>query len=123
MNFDHPTSLSLLLLLPLPMAWMAVDAPGVSRSCLALKCAAFAILVIALADPESLIRINKMSLTVLMDTSASMPRDSIQRGETMLRDLVAKKSGADLRLVTFAGHSSLRPVPAQADKVTIPPGR
>ncbi len=63
-----------------------------------------------------------MAVTVLMDTSASMPRESLQRGEAMLRDLVRKNSGADLRLVTFAEHASLRAVPAQADEVNIPQG-
>src|SRR5262249_45971355 len=37
-------------------------------------------------------------------------------------DLVAKKSGAELRLVTFAGHPRLRTVPAQANQVSIPQG-
>ncbi len=57
-----------------------------------------------------------------MDTSASMPRESLQRGEAMLRDLVRKNSGADLRLITFAEHAKLRAVPAQADQVNIPQG-
>jgi Mg-chelatase subunit ChlD/uncharacterized membrane protein len=40
----------------------------------------------------------------------------------MLRDLVRKKSGADLRLITFAAHPSLQDVPAQANQVSIPMG-
>ena len=97
-------------------------APGASPACLALKCAAFAALVIALADPWAAMRTEKLAVTVLMDTSASMPRESLQRGEAMLRDLVRKNSGADLRLITFAEHPNLRAVPAQADKVSIPEG-
>jgi len=57
-----------------------------------------------------------------MDTSASMPLESVQRGEAMLRDLVRKKSGAELRLITFAGHPTLRDVPTQPDQVRIPQG-
>src|SRR5579863_3987717 len=97
-------------------------APGASPKCLVLKCAAFAALVIALADPWAPMHAEKLAITVLMDTSASMPRESLQRGEAMLRDLVRKNSGADLKLITFAAHPDLEAVPAQADKVAIPEG-
>jgi Ca-activated chloride channel homolog len=97
-------------------------APGASQKCLALKCAAFTALVIALAGPWAPMRVEKLAITVLMDTSASMPRESLRRGEAMLRDLVRRNSGADLRLITFAEHAKLRPVPAQADLVSIPQG-
>jgi Ca-activated chloride channel family protein len=118
-TFDQPIFLLLLGLLPVLWWWMR-KAPGASRLCLALKCAAFAVLVIALADPWAPMRVEKLAVTVLMDTSASMPRESLEHGEAMLRDLVRKKSGADLRLVTFAERPSLRSVPEQADKVSIP---
>src|ERR1700719_4496413 len=108
-------------LLPVLWWWMR-RAPGASRACLALKCAAFAVLVIALADPWAPMRVEKLAVTVLMDTSASMPRESLQHGEGMLRELVRKNSGADLRLITFAEHAKLRGVPAHADQVNIPQG-
>jgi len=76
--------------------------PGASSACLALKCAVFAVLVIALADPWASMRMQKLAVTVLLDTSASMPRESLLHGEAMLRDLVRKNSGASLRLITFA---------------------
>jgi len=99
----------------LPVLWMWMRRlPGASQTCLALKCAAFAALIIALAGPWAPMRMQKLAVTVLMDTSASMPRESLQRGEAMLRDLVRKNSGADLRLITFAEHSKLHTVPAQA---------
>src|ERR1700720_4428159 len=96
--------------------------PGSSPACLALKLAAFTALVIALAGPWAALRVEKLAMTVLIDTSASMPRESLQRGEAMLRDLVRKNSGADLRLITFAEHPTLHAVPAQPDKVSIPQG-
>src|ERR1700733_3681183 len=96
--------------------------PGASKVCLALKCAAFSALALALADPWAPLRVEKLAVTVLMDTSASIPRESLERGEAMLRDLVRKNSGADLRLITFAEHPDLQAVPAQADKVSIPQG-
>src|SRR6202040_3681647 len=108
-------------LLPILWWWMR-KAPGASPACLALKCAAFTALVIALADPWAPMRVEKLAVTVLMDTSASMPRESLEHGEAMLRDLVRKKSGGDLRLVTFAEPPSFRSVPEKADKVSIPQG-
>ncbi len=121
MTFDQPTFLLLLGLIP--VLWVLMRrAPGASPLCLALKCAAFAALAIALADPWAALREEKLAVTVLIDTSASMPRESLQRGEAMLRDLVRKNNGADLRLITFAEHPNLRPVPAQANLVRIPEG-
>jgi Ca-activated chloride channel homolog len=120
-TLDHPIFLLVLGLLPVLWVWMR-RMPAASQACLALKCAAFAALVIALAGPWAPLRVEKLAVTVLMDTSASMPRESIQRGEAMLRDLVRKNSGADLRLITFAEHAKLRPVPADAAAVKIPEG-
>src|SRR3984885_16227594 len=94
--------------------------PGASKVCLALKCAAFSALALALAGPWAPLRVEKLAVTMIMDTSASMPRESLQRGEAMLRDLVRKKSGADLRLVTFDAAPKLWPVPANAAKEAIP---
>jgi Ca-activated chloride channel family protein len=120
-TFEQPIFLVLTGLLP--VLWVLMrKLPGVSQTCLALKCAAFTALVIALAGPWAPLRVEKLAVTVLMDTSASMPRESLQRGEAMLRDLVRKNSGADLRLITFAEHPRLRVVPAQADQVNIPQG-
>ena len=121
MTFEQPIFLLMIGLLPVLWVWMR-RMPGASQTCLALKCAAFTALVIALAGPWAPLRVEKLAVTVLMDTSASMPRESLQRGEAMLRDLVRKNSGADLRLITFAEHAKLHGVPAQADQVNIPQG-
>ena len=121
MTFDQPIFLLLIGALPFLWVWMR-KMPGASPVCLALKCAAFTALAIALAGPWAPLRVQKLAITVLMDTSASMPRESLQRGEAMLRDLVRKKSGADLRLITFAEHAKLRAVPSQAEQVNIPQG-
>jgi Ca-activated chloride channel family protein len=120
-SFDHPLSLLFLLLLPALWVWMRAT-PGASRACMALKCAVFATLVIALSGPSARLHVNKLAVTLVMDTSASMPRQSLEQGEAMLRDLVRKKSGADLRLITFAGNPQLQPLPANAQQVTIPKG-
>jgi len=118
MTFDRPILLLLFLLLPL--AWiLARKLPGASRACLVLKCLVFAALVIALADPWAEMLTERLAITVLMDSSASMPKQSIERGQAILRDLVQKKSGAELRLITFAEHAKSQEVPQQPDKVTI----
>jgi Ca-activated chloride channel family protein len=119
--FDQPIFLALLLLLPILWVWMR-RVPGASPVCLALKCAAFAVLAIALADPWAPLRVQKLAVTVLVDTSASMPKESLQHAQIMLRDLVRKKSDADLCLITFAEHPTLRVIPRQADEVSIPQG-
>jgi len=120
-TFDQPIFLLIVGLLPVLWVWMR-KMPGASRTSLGLKCAAFAALVIALAGPWAPLRTEKLAVTVLMDTSASMPRESLQHGQTMLRDLVRKNSGADIRLITFAEHAKLVSVPTQADQVRIPQG-
>ena len=118
-TFDQPIFLLMLGLLPALWMWMR-KAPGASLRCLTLKCGAFVALVIALAGPWAPMRVEKVAVTVMMDTSASMPRESLRRGEAMLRDLVRHNSGADLRLITFAEHPKLQSVPAKAEQVRIP---
>jgi Ca-activated chloride channel homolog len=120
-TFIHPAALLLLLLIPILWMWMR-RMPGASRTCLALKCAIFAAMALALADPWAQMRVQKLAVTVLMDTSASMPRESLEHGQTMLRDLVRKNSGTELRLITFAADPHLHDVPRQADRVIIPQG-
>ncbi len=121
MTFERPIFFLLLVLLPL--VWLQMrKSPGASRACLVLKSVVFLILVIALADPWAPILVQKLAVTVAVDTSASMPRESLERGQAILRDLVAKKSGAELRLITFAENARLEPVAAQPEKVTVPQG-
>ncbi len=121
MTFARPQFLFLLLLLP--PTWLRMrKAQQSSRTCLALKCAAFAVLVVALADPWATMTATQMAITVLMDTSASMPRESLDHGQTILRDLVRQKSGAELRLITFGEWPQLVGVPGKADQVHIAQG-
>ena len=67
MTFDRPAFLLLLLLLPVLWMWFG-RAPGVSRAGLAFKCASFACLVVALADPSARMLTRRLAVTVLMDT-------------------------------------------------------
>src|SRR5579862_8563252 len=99
-TFDHPWLLILLLLLPGLWLWMRAQ-PSSSRLCIALKCVSCAALVIALAGPIVPKQSTKLAVAVLVDTTASMPSESRQRGEAMIRDLIRRRSGADLSLITF----------------------
>ena len=96
--------------------------PGSSRLCLALKSLVFIVIVLALADPWAPILTQKMAVTLLMDTSASMPRESVERGQQILRDLVKKKSGAEIRLITFAQNPKMVPIAADPNQIAIPQG-
>ena len=120
MTFERPTFLLLLLLVPVLWIWLR-RIPGASRASLILKCAVFAALVIALADPWANMAGRKMAVTIAMDTSASMTKESIQRGEAIVRDLVRRNSGTDLSLITFAERSRVENLPSQANDVSIPP--
>ena len=120
MAFERPTFLLLLLLVPVVWLWMR-RIPGSSRTSLVLKCAVFTVLVIAMADPWASLAGRKMAITILMDTSASMTTESIQRGEAIVRDLVRRNSGTDLSLITFAERSRVENLPQNANDVSIPP--
>jgi Ca-activated chloride channel family protein len=118
MTFQRP--LFLLLLLLLPLLWFPLrKVAGISRAALVLKCLVFTVLVVALADPWAHLLAKRLAITVLMDTSASMPRQSIETGQALLRDLVRKNSGADLRLITFAEHPHLQNLPKDSSKVML----
>ena len=68
MIFDQPKFLLLLVLLPVLWMWMR-RAPGASPACLALKCAAYAALVIAYTRDGAL----KRSSTGQVTTSDGLP--------------------------------------------------
>ncbi|MGE0404764.1 MAG: VWA domain-containing protein [Candidatus Korobacteraceae bacterium] len=105
----------LLLLLLLPVLWTRLRAmPGASRTCLILKCAAFAMLAVALSDPWIHLPQQKLALTVVVDTSASISRDSLQKSEEVVRDLIQNNSDAELRMVTVAGQARVVPLPQRA---------
>ncbi|HTZ75401.1 MAG TPA: VWA domain-containing protein [Candidatus Aquilonibacter sp.] len=119
MTFDRP--IFFLLLLALPVLWIwARKKRGKSRASFALKAAVCALLVAALAGPRSQLPFHHVSIAVLADTSASMPRESIADAQALLRNLDRANSNADLRLITFAGDAQLRAVPNDPQKVAIP---
>ncbi len=119
MTFDRP--IFFLLLLALPVLWIwARKKRGRSQISFALKAAVYALLVTALAGPRSQLPFHHVAVTVLADTSASMPRESLEESQALLRNLDRANSSADLRLITFAGDAQLRDVPDDPQKVVIP---
>lgn len=118
MTFDRPIFFLLLLFLPALWIW-ARNRRGTSRISFALKAIVFVLLVTALAGPRAQLPVRHVAVTVVADTSASMPRESIQQSQTLLQNLDRENSNADLRLVTFAGDAQLRDVPSDPQKATI----
>ena len=85
-----------------------------------LKALAYTALVGALAGPRMELPIHRLAITVLVDTSASMPRESIQRSEKVMSEIVKRGINADLHLITFAEQPHLLDIPHDARSVTIP---
>ncbi len=118
MSFDRP--IFFLLLLALPVLWIwARSKRGSARISFALKATVYTLLVAALAGPRAQLPVQHVAVTLIADTSASMPRESIQQSETLLRDLDRANSGAGMRLVTFAGEAQMHEVPSDPSKVMI----
>jgi Ca-activated chloride channel homolog len=118
MTFDRPMLFLLLLALPVLWAW-ARNRRGTSHTSFAIKAVIYAILVAALAGPRAQLPVRHVAVTLLADTSASMPRESIAQSQSILRDLDRANSNADLRLITFAGDAQLSEVPPDPQKVSI----
>ena len=119
MTFGRPIFFVLLLAIPILWIWARQKSRPVRLSFI-LKSVGYAALVIALADPRMELPVRRVAVTMLVDTSASMPRESIQRSERLLREIVARRSNAEIRLITFAGQPHLIDVPADAKRVTVP---
>ena len=119
MAFDRPIFFLLLLALPAAWIWARRQARDAQIS-FALKALAYAALVGALAGPRMNLPIHRMAITVLVDTSASMPRQSIQRGENLMSEIAKRGFNANLRLITFAAQPHLLDISRDATSVTIP---
>jgi uncharacterized membrane protein/uncharacterized protein YegL len=122
MTFDRPIFFLLLLLLPVLWFWVRRQ-QGSSRVSFAMKALVYVLLVTALAGPRAQLPLRHVAVTLLADTSASMPRESIEQSQALLRDLDKASSSADLRLIMFAGDAQLHAVPSDPQKVAIPDSR
>ena len=118
MSFDRPIFFLLMLALPILWIW-ARNKHGSARISFALKAIVYALLVTALAGPRGQLPVRHVAVTLIADTSASMPHESIQQSQSLLQDLDRANSGADLRLVTFADEAQMHDVPSDPSKAAI----
>jgi Ca-activated chloride channel family protein len=117
-TFERPIFFLLLLVLPVLWIW-ARHKRGTSRVSFLLKSTVFALLVAAMAGPHAQLPERHLAVTLVADTSASMPKESIEQSQQLMRDLDRANSNADLRLITFAGGAQVQDVPSDPQKVTI----
>src|SRR5580704_17951586 len=118
MTFERPIFFWLLLLLPV-LWFMARRQRGSSRVSFAMKAVVYAVLVAALAGPRADLPVRHVAVTLLADTSASMPSESIQQSQALLRDLDRSSSNSDLQLITFARDAQLHVVSSDPQKAAI----
>lgn len=100
MSFEHPWALLLLLL---PLAWLAWEWRSVGRRLgLALKAGAFVAIIIAIAQPSMVVFESKVAVAMLADTSASVSPEDLQR-ESGFADRLEKARGRHWsRVIPFA---------------------
>jgi Ca-activated chloride channel homolog len=118
MTFDRPIFFVLLLALPVLWVWARRNGRA-ARISFVLKSIVYTLLAAALAGPRAQVPVRHVAVTLVADTSASMPRESIDQSQLLLRNLDRANSSADLRLVTFGGNAQLSSVPPDPSKATI----
>ena len=100
MNFAHPW---LLLLLLLPAAWALYEWRRTARPlALGMKAGTFALILLALAQPSISVPTTKLALGVMVDTSASIPPQDLQRASQIVSSLDSGRGSNAMRVVPFA---------------------
>jgi len=110
MTFDRPW---MLLAALLPLVWAALAFRRAERrGALAIKAFAFSAVLAALAVPKLSVFETKMSVGVLLDTSASTSDDDLKRASSFARDLLNERGRNTVILMPFAENTR---EPAQAE--------
>src|SRR5580658_662231 len=92
-----------LLLLILPLAWLAWEWTRQShRNALLLKAAMAAAVILALSEPTLTIRDRKVALAVLADTSSSISDADLARENRFLSQLDNSRGSNELDVIPFA---------------------
>jgi len=92
-----------LLLLVLPLAWMAWDWRRQPRHAhLLLKVAMIAAVILALAEPSLSYRARKVALAVLVDTSASVADADLSRENQLLKQIDEARGSNQVDVIPFA---------------------
>ena len=100
MTFDR---LWALLLLILPLGWLLIEWRRSSRHrSLLLKVAMVVAVILALAEPRINFEERKVTLGVLLDTSASMTDADLARESALIKEMSGSKGSNRLEVVPFA---------------------
>ncbi|MGI8960818.1 MAG: VWA domain-containing protein [Bryobacteraceae bacterium] len=100
MTFVHPW---MLLLVPLPMLWLAYSWRNVTHHLtLILKALSFAAIFLALAEPTITLPQTKTGVVVLVDTSASITPDDLAHASSIVTDIASHKYRNWMKVVPFA---------------------
>ena len=92
-----------LLLLPLPLAWMAWEWRRQLRLApLLLKTAMLVAVILALAEPVWQTRDRRVALAVLLDTSASITDEDLARETSLVRQMENARGANRLDVIPFA---------------------
>ncbi len=102
MSFVHPF---LLIFLLLPLGWMAWSWRFSLRHVgLVLKGLSVIAIVIALSEPVATLPQTRTGAVVLVDTSASITRDDLNRAASLILEMQHHQHGNWLKVVPFAGQ-------------------
>jgi uncharacterized membrane protein/uncharacterized protein YegL len=100
MTFDRAWAL---LLLVLPLGWMAWDWRRQPRHAqLALKTAMIVAVILALSEPTFSYRARKVALAVLVDTSASVADSDLARENQLLKQIDQSRGSNPVDIIPFA---------------------
>jgi Ca-activated chloride channel family protein len=100
MTFDRSWVLALAWI---PIAWGIYESRHTTRRLgLALKVAAFTLILLALAQPRLIISTSKVAVGVLVDTSASVSARDLERASNLASELDNARGGNALRVIPFA---------------------
>jgi uncharacterized membrane protein/uncharacterized protein YegL len=103
MSFVHPFALALLLL---PLLWLAWRWRESARHLgLVLKTLVLVAVVCALAEPTATLPQTRTAAVVLVDTSASITRDDLDRAATLILDIQGHVGGNWMKVVPFAART------------------
>ncbi len=103
MTFVH---LWVLLLVPLPLLWMAWCWRSSTRHfTLLLKTLSFAAILTALAEPTVTMPETKTGAVVLVDTSSSITRDDLAHASSIVAQMERHKRGNWMKVVPFASQT------------------
>lgn len=119
MTFHYPWALLLVLA---PVVWLYYEYPRTPRKvALVLKAVSLAAILAALSQPEMTLAETRVAVAVLVDTSASLSRQDLDRATSLAAGMQAARGRHWMRVIPFArGTRALRP--EEAAKLQYTPG-